>query len=261
MRQFFSSGPILVMTFCLLSFFAINLYQSSLLSQLLATPQGTPFKTLDGMISMIEQKRYTLAGISFDTAFYSRLENSEFSFFPALRDACRANPPILQPNLTQLLDGMEEKGVYIMSVTMEQVMSFIQSRCRLEAFVPMDAGGDWLAYIFQKKSNWLPVFQHGIIALESFVRFIEKRYTKLMAARCNPIPREEVPLSVFNFSGLFVLCACGLGVGVLGLLVEMVVRKVVFRKGTSRTLSVMRSVPSFNDLSNMLYMLYVIYMY
>ncbi len=226
LRKIFVSGPFILLVFSVLSFYFCTLYQSSLLSQLLADPGGTPFSNIMDMISFIKQTHYKLVTQELEVAFFSRIETDNNSIYPALRDAVEHNPVLLQRNQSLLLDLMEQGGGMIMQSDNIQKLMILQHRCSLESFEDPGLGGDWLGFIFQKESPWLPVFQHAIISLDGYIRYITDKYTKHLAPHCNPASIHEQPLSMYNLSGLLAVSILGLGIAVVGFFVEVIIRRI-----------------------------------
>ncbi len=221
------TGSILLFCLSFLSALFLSLYEGSLLLQHFKSTDKPPFEDVFQLIAAIKRGRLTPLLKNPTGSFQRHVETSESKIFRQLRAGLKYNPPMIEPNMTKMMDLLES-GRYTLAADFGTLMGFKSLTPWLKEIGHPDLNMGYLAFIFRKNFSLLPRIDESIISSETMPQFIFEKYKRaqIQSTTASVIKDgQRVPLNLTNLVGLFMLLSVGIGAALLTVLFESICRR------------------------------------
>ncbi len=202
----------------------LPLYQNGLLAQLLIPRTSNQFQSAADLVAGVKTGRFTFAAPGSLTAFYQNVEQAENSFTRNLKEALKANPVLLVPSMTKIVN-LVSLGTHIYVGAYSTVLVLAQKNCLLQTVTVPDIFVENMSFIFRKNDPRLQKINQATIESLPFIRHVTEKYRKSLQSQCSNQFADSVTLtrslSITSLSGTLLLLLVGSGCAFSFLAVEI----------------------------------------
>uniref|UniRef100_A0A914XEL1 Uncharacterized protein n=1 Tax=Plectus sambesii TaxID=2011161 RepID=A0A914XEL1_9BILA len=192
---------------------------------------GKPISGLSELAPLIQDGTFQLISYGLGDIFFTILEHAEGEQFDAMRKAIRANPPILIPDIDQVIAKIVEDPRLIYPGAYEiAIYSQIRDKCSLMFVSDDDLPEMWISIPYQKYSRIGSMVSAAMAGMVDYMLYIGDEYTAIeqrgdKCAGLDNLQEGKNPLAIKHYYGLLIVGVFGSGFALLFLLTEVVFAK------------------------------------
>uniref|UniRef100_A0A914VZH7 Uncharacterized protein n=1 Tax=Plectus sambesii TaxID=2011161 RepID=A0A914VZH7_9BILA len=225
------SGNLVILIIGFTCLFLHTMYEGYLVTQMFKSSSGKPISGLSELAPLIQDGTFQLISYGLGDIFFTILEHAEGEQFDAMRKAIRANPPILIPDIDQVIAKIVEDPRLIYPGAYEiAIYSQIRDKCSLMFVSDDDLPEMWISIPYQKYSRIGSMVSAAMAGMVDYMLYIGDEYTAIeqrgdKCAGLDNLQEGKNPLAIKHYYGLLIVGMFGSGFALLFLLTEVVFAK------------------------------------